>query len=83
MPVQSEESVRETFMVQESVRETVTVQEGSSMNSSLWEQWDPLLILIGCLLSWYWAKRAKTQGQSIAIWVIIMGAVLFYLWQFN
>jgi len=53
------------------------------MNSSLWEQWDPLLILIGCLLSWYWAKRAKTQGQSIAIWVIIMGAVLFYLWQFE
>jgi len=34
MPVQREESVRETFMVQESVRETVTVQSESVFDRS-------------------------------------------------
>ena len=34
MPVQREESVRETVMVQESVRETVTVQSESVFDRS-------------------------------------------------
>ena len=70
--MQREESVRETFMVQESVRETV--RESSSMN------WDAIILVIGLAAAHYLAKLGKTQGQSVAIWFVIMGAVLFAVW---
>ena len=70
--MQREESVRETFMVQESVRETV--RESSSMN------WDAIILVIGLAVAHYLAKLGKTQGQSVAIWFVIMGAVLFAVW---
>ena len=75
MPVQSEESVRETFMVQESVRETVTVQESSSMQA--------VIFIVGLAVAHYVAKPGKTQLQSVVIYFAIMGAVLFAMWQFE
>ena len=64
MPVQREESVRETFMVQES----------SSMN------WDAIIMLIGLGVAQLMSKLGKTQGQSVAIWMVIMGAFLVAIW---
>ena len=74
MPLQREDSVRETFMVQESVREAVTVQESSSVN------WDAIILVIGFAVAHYVAKSGKTQLQSVVIYFAIMGAVLFAIW---
>jgi len=76
MPVQSEESVRETFMVQESVRETVTVQEGRMPLQAV-------IFIVGLAVAHYVAKLGKTQLQSVVIYFAIMGAVLFAMWQFE
>ena len=62
--MQREESVRETFMVQES----------SSMN------WDAIIMLIGLGVAQLMSKLGKTQGQSVAIWMVIMGAFLVAIW---
>ena len=76
MPAQSEESVREIVMVQESVRETVTVQEGRMPLQAV-------IFIVGLVVAQFLSKLGKTQGQGIAIWMVIMGAVLFAMWQFE
>ena len=74
--MQSEESVRETFMVQESVRETVTVQEGRMPLQAV-------IFIVGLAVAYYLAKLGKTAVQGVAIWMVTMGAVLFAMWQFE
>ena len=41
---------------------------------------DVVILLIGFPVAHYVAKLGKTQGQSVAIWFVIMGAVLFAVW---
>ena len=69
MPVQSEESVRETFMVQESVRETVTVQESSSMQA--------VIFIVGLAVAHYVAKLMRfltaVALTLVMLWVPVDG----------
>ena len=39
-----------------------------------------VILIVGIAVSYYLAKLGKTQGQSVAIWFVIMGAVLFAVW---
>ena len=60
---------------EESVRETVTVQESSSMQA--------VIFIVGLAVAHYLAKLGKTEVQGVAIWMVVMGAFLFAMWQFD
>ena len=42
-----------------------------------------VILIVGIALAYYLAKLGKTAVQGVAIFMVTMGAVLFYLWQFN
>ena len=41
---------------------------------------ESVIFVVGLAVAHYAAKLGKTQGQGIAIWFVIMGAVLFAIW---
>ena len=40
-----------------------------------------VVFLVGLVVAQKMSKRGKTQGQRMAIWVVVMGAFLFAIWQ--
>ena len=59
---------------EESVRELVMVQEGRMPLQAV-------IFIVGLAVAHYVAKLGKTQLQGMAIWMIVMGAFLFTIWQ--
>ena len=42
-----------------------------------------IIFIVGLVVAQFLSKLGKTQGQGIAIWMVIMGAVFFAMWQFD
>ena len=41
---------------------------------------EAVIFIVGLGVAQLMSKLGKTQGQSVAIWFVIMGAVLFAVW---
>ena len=44
---------------------------------------EAVIFVVGLGVAQLMSKLGKTQGQGIAIWMVIMGAVFFAMWQFD
>ena len=44
---------------------------------------DVVVVIVGLGVAHYVAKLGKTQLQGMAIWMVVMGAFLFAMWQFD
>ena len=42
---------------------------------------DVVVVIVGLGVAHYVAKLGKTQLQGMAIWMLVMGAFLFAIWQ--
>ena len=42
---------------------------------------DVVVVIVGIGVAHYVAKLGKTQLQGMAIWMLVMGAFLFAIWQ--
>ena len=40
-----------------------------------------IILIVGIAVSYYLAKLGKTEVQGVAIWMVVMGAFLFAIWQ--
>ena len=42
-----------------------------------------VVVIVGLAVAHYLAKLGKTEVQGVAIWMVVMGAFLFAMWQFD
>ena len=40
-----------------------------------------VVVIVGLAVAHYLAKLGKTEVQGVAIWMVVMGAFLFAIWQ--